>query len=319
MRNLKFTWSGPLGISAVSIALVAGVLLVKSWGFLSALVWPAAEDPSKTGIDGKLLAMHTEQIDRFRDRVDGRSPFHLPDAWPPEPPRLKPPTPPPPPDKTRDDTGPKGPPAEYSGPTVAYIVGTRVFFEEMAPSTDSPYHNWLEVGEERDGVKVLAVNAPWDLRLQHEGGEYDIKLHKTGLPEGTAGWKPGSSIESVISDSSPSSGRISAPPVEERTADAEGAHPPDEPARGGRGPSAPKPGGSRPPADHNGNAQASIPKPLTKQEVEKMSRPEALEALQEYTKAKMNRSLDEKTKAQLQADWDLLMERIKKTNKNGSR
>lgn len=78
--------------------------------------------------------------------VTARSPFYPPK--PPEEP--KPPIPP-----------------KYAGPAMAGVVANTVYF------TDGKK---IALGQAEGGVEVLAINAPWSVRLRWSGGEFDVTL-----------------------------------------------------------------------------------------------------------------------------------------------
>ena len=108
------------------------------------------------------LKKHEQLAKIDRDRFDGRSAFFKP----PEPVRNIPKPPPPP--KVEKPLPPPEPviPAEYGGKRPNSVLGSIVFFDNFQ----------IKVGEQSNGIKVLATNAPWSVKLGHEGGEYDVPL-----------------------------------------------------------------------------------------------------------------------------------------------
>ncbi len=90
---------------------------------------------------------------------------------PPPKPRATPP--PKPAIVQRDEPKPPPTPVEpsaprtYQGPSIMFVLGDEVWF-----------HGGLRVsvGDEKDGVKVLASDAPWSVTLGHMGGEYTLDL-----------------------------------------------------------------------------------------------------------------------------------------------
>jgi hypothetical protein len=57
--------------------------------------------------------------------------------------------------------------ATYAGPGVIAMINDSVWFSSGAR---------IKAGEEADGVKVLAVDAPWSARLLWRGGEFTVNL-----------------------------------------------------------------------------------------------------------------------------------------------
>ena len=66
---------------------------------------------------------------------------------------------------------PQSIPTNYSGPVVIAVIGDQVWFK-------SKDNLKLRVGEEGAGVKVLASNPPWTVKLAYAGGEYDVPVFK---------------------------------------------------------------------------------------------------------------------------------------------
>jgi SAM-dependent methyltransferase len=56
--------------------------------------------------------------------------------------------------------------AEYLGEKPKSVLGPIVYFESFQ----------IKVGEESNGIKVLATNAPWSVKLGYKGGEYEVVL-----------------------------------------------------------------------------------------------------------------------------------------------
>ncbi len=68
-------------------------------------------------------------------------------------------------------TPPPPSPMTYGGPAVIAVIGDQVWFK-------SKDNLKLRVGEEGAGVKVLASNPPWTVKLAYAGGEYDVAIFK---------------------------------------------------------------------------------------------------------------------------------------------
>lgn len=162
--------------SAAALALAAIILLANVPSLLSAVFGGGMgkNDPSQ-GV-AALVTKHEAEMDAFRSRFEGRSVFFKP-LPPPQPlptpvVRVEPPRETPPP-QPAPPTGPPPAPATYGGPAVAGAIGNEVFFKARS-ATEAGMR--LTVGEERDGVKVLAVNAPQSVRLGWQRGEYDVSI-----------------------------------------------------------------------------------------------------------------------------------------------
>jgi hypothetical protein len=162
---MRVSINTPLVASAVFIAVAAITALVQMPPLLEALVTPRpGADPTQTRLD-EYLAGHTEDLDTYQARFDGRSLFVKP--RPPSPP--KPPPRPIVPDKDEPEA-PKPPPVPraYEGPSVNFVLGDEVWFHDGLR---------VRVGEKgANGVTVIASDPPWTVTLGHGGGEYEIVL-----------------------------------------------------------------------------------------------------------------------------------------------
>ncbi|MCA9285709.1 MAG: hypothetical protein KDA22_10860, partial [Phycisphaerales bacterium] len=181
------SWSTALGASLAAIAIGAVVLGASSRSFLGAVISGGADEADPRLVD-PLVEKHAEATELALKRFNGRSAFFLPPPpRPPTPPKpVLPPPPPPEPPKDVEPPKPPPPPASYTGPKVPCgIMNDTVLF------VDGKH---LKVGEEDSGVKVLGVSPPWNVRLAHKGGEYDVDLtfrrdgamFATPLPTGDA-------------------------------------------------------------------------------------------------------------------------------------
>lgn len=156
----------PLVTSVAAIVLATLVMVTQVAGLVSAALTPGVSDDSITTRLNEYLDEHDEGMQTFRDRFDGRSLFFKPK-------RPRKPTKPPPPVVDRGDDPPPPlpppPPRLYGGPSVIFVVGDEVWF-----------HNGLHasVGEEVEGVKVIASNPPWSVTLFHAGREYELPLFR---------------------------------------------------------------------------------------------------------------------------------------------
>ncbi|MAI72032.1 MAG: hypothetical protein CMM01_14115 [Rhodopirellula sp.] len=158
--------SGPLVTSLLAIAIAAVVLLMEVPGLLSAVTTPSWEDDAGDTM-AVLAASHAEQAEINRRRFTGRSPFVVPSR-----PRSRPKAPVARPRETPKapevPKGPPPPPSTYTGPKPTGILGTLVLFGSA--------EDVIALGDEKDGVRVLAIIDLWQVRLAHKGGEYDVDL-----------------------------------------------------------------------------------------------------------------------------------------------
>jgi len=154
----------PLLISAASI-LAAAVVVAAQLPALAQAVFSRGlhEDPVRAKLAGHLLG-HKDDHQKYVQRFNGRSLFNKP--VPPKQNIVVRDVPPPPPKET---SGPAGPPSSYGGPPIMFVLGDEVWFRNGLT---------LSVGEEGQGVKVIAADPPWKVTLGHGGGQYDIELFK---------------------------------------------------------------------------------------------------------------------------------------------
>ncbi len=153
MRPLAI--STPLLINAAAIAVAVWMFGSKLPALPSALFTEGLENEETSAFLSEYLENHAVDLQTYQARIDGRSVFFLPPA-PKDPIPIKlvqeedPPGPPPPPPI----------PANYTGPSVRFLVGNEVYF-----------HDGLRVklGEEKQGVRVLAVDAPWTVNVAYAG------------------------------------------------------------------------------------------------------------------------------------------------------
>lgn len=173
-------WSGLLVATAVCSAAGAVVLVTRAVPLLSDLLRPSA-DIAAVDVTTPLLAQHEETHSLYEKRFEGRSLFFAPPDWkrklPPAPPPPPPAPPPPPPP----------PPVDYTGPKVVGMLGNTVYFEGGRSG---------EVGKETEGVTVLEVVSPWELKVKHKGKEYAVVV----------GLKPNESVFQPLTTASTPSG-----------------------------------------------------------------------------------------------------------------
>ncbi len=153
-------WTPRLGATLALIAIAAMLTLHGISNLLVALfTFGASMDTDK--VLESALQKHEQLAKIDRERFDGRSAFYLP----PEPVRN---IPKPPPPKVEKPPPPPAPviPTKYGGKKPIAVIGEIVYFGGLE----------IKVGEETEGIKVLATSAPWSVRLGYQGGEYDVSL-----------------------------------------------------------------------------------------------------------------------------------------------
>ena len=156
-----FRVTAPLVVSAAAIGL-------STWSVINAVgaVGAAALERSVDAESSDPLESLVQESESFletsRRRFDGRSVFLLP----PPPVRKpvvveapKPVTPPP-------DPGPPPPPMSYTGPTPTSVIGDIVSFGALR----------VRVGETVEGIKVVSVNVPYSIEVEHMRGKYTVPL-----------------------------------------------------------------------------------------------------------------------------------------------
>ena len=324
-------WSTALAVSVAGIV-IGGVVLLRHVPPLATALLSGAPDPTRPNGLNEVVERHDESAAVAKGRFDKRSFFFDPPAPRPKPQPAPPPPPPPPPIDTTPPPPPP-PPAKYGGPKPYSIFGDMVFFSNKGV---------IKLGEERDGVKVLAINAPWTVKLGWERGEYEesiwesIDKHLTNaLADGETGSKglfaadkanealdgiagvagstpsaPSASARTVLKPQTPS-GRGKAGESAEEAARAhedggeEQKH--DEAASGSTG------------GEGEGETEQPAERrvPYTKEQIEGFDRMAAAKALQEASKAKNDPKLDDATKKIYQEEYDLIVAHLKNMNAQG--
>ena len=157
--------SRPLLLSTVGLV-VAGIVLVVPLPGLLAAMFTTSIGQDRAGENMQAyLAAHDRDLATYRERFEGRSLFFRPPAPArPAPKRTS---------EKKPDATPLPPPipTTYGGPVVIAVIGDQVWFK-------SKDNLKLRVGEEGAGVKVLASNPPWTVKLAYAGGEYDVPVFK---------------------------------------------------------------------------------------------------------------------------------------------
>ncbi len=160
--------------SAGSIVLAVVVVAVQLPTVLAAVFGSGMGKDEPQEVLSKLMDEHDKEMSTYQARFNGRSLFFKPPAPPPRPRPVPPPA--------EEDTIPPPPPPPstvYTGPSVVAILGDEVWFRAPRAGESSLR---IRVGDQREGITVLAANAPWSVRLGYERGEYDIDLFKRTFP-----------------------------------------------------------------------------------------------------------------------------------------
>ncbi|MSR33673.1 MAG: hypothetical protein EXS12_02560 [Phycisphaerales bacterium] len=184
-------WTPKLA-TTLALIVITGVLALR--GLLSVILalftFGGDADPAATLENS--LKTHDQLAKIDRDRFDGRSAFFMPVA----PVRI---IPKPPPPKVEKPLPPPAPviPLEYLGKKPIAILGPMVYFDNFQ----------IKVGEESNGIKVIATNAPWNVKLGYEGGEYEVAIWEQKKEDFFSGKWPTSKTQGIESTTSSVSGK----------------------------------------------------------------------------------------------------------------
>jgi hypothetical protein len=149
-------------VAWVAIALAAGAAVVTGWQLFMlavAVFTPTPRPLADPGKTTKQIEQYTAMLDSSVKQADGRTLFILPVNPKSVAEQAKEPV----------AEEPKEPPAptSYGGPGVIAMMNGLVWFDNGTQ---------LEVGEEANGVGVVAISAPWDSRLRWRGVEFTVPL-----------------------------------------------------------------------------------------------------------------------------------------------
>ena len=154
----------PLLINAAAIAVGVWMFGSKLPALPSALFTEGLGNDKTSAFLSEYVENHAVDLQTYQARIDGRSVFFLPPA-PKDPTPIKPvqekePSGPPPPPPT---------PPNYTGPSVRFLLGNEVYFQDGLR---------IKLGEEKQGIRILAVDPPWTVNVAHAGGEYELTVFK---------------------------------------------------------------------------------------------------------------------------------------------
>ena len=156
-------WSIPLVVSLVALAICGWVVAAQLFPIAVTLMTSQNESETNSAMN-KVIEKHDSLVKVSVDRFTGRSLFTMPSppprpAPPPAAPVAPPPPPPPPP--------PPSAPSEYTGTKPTGMLGRMIFFGSDLT---------IQVGEEKNGIQILAVEPPTNVRIGHMGGIYSVAV-----------------------------------------------------------------------------------------------------------------------------------------------
>lgn len=180
--RIAHPWRSLTTISWVAIASIALALIVvvaAARPLLEADIWAEAPvlnvdgvttDPADPdgGDDRGVSGITQDRLVQYAAVVDNRSIFFTPE----KPVRPEAPKP------TTVQPKPVAPPT-YAGPSLAGILGNRIYFGESLGGGSG--HKWIDIGvagttSRGDAIKVIEIKDPWIARIAWKGGEYDVPL-----------------------------------------------------------------------------------------------------------------------------------------------
>ena len=156
-------WSIPL-IGSLLAMLICG-WVVAAGLFPIAITLMTSQNQSETNSAiNKAIEKHDSLAKVSADRFTGRSLFTMPSPPPrPAPAPAAPVAPPPPP----PPAPPPSAPSEYTGTKPTGMLGQMIFFGSELT---------IRVGEEKNGIKIIAVEPPTNVRIGHMGGIYSVAV-----------------------------------------------------------------------------------------------------------------------------------------------
>jgi hypothetical protein len=192
-----FRVSVPLVASAAAVALAA---MVVGGGLTQTVkaVFASGVSEDETDPFADLGSESDALFETSRKRYDGRSMYALP-----TPPVRRPPPPPPrPPEPPKPPPGPPPAPASYTGPAPTAIVGDFVYFGALR----------VKLGEERDGIKVVSIDAPYSIKVEHMRGNYTVPFWSRIDARLLRGATAMGSVPGIV-ESAAGAGAVDRPPV----------------------------------------------------------------------------------------------------------
>ena len=156
-------WSIPLIGSLLAVVICGWVVAAGLFPIAVTLMTSQNQSETNTAMS-KAIEKHDSLAKVSADRFTGRSLFTMPSppprpAPPPAAPVAAPPPPPPAP--------PPSAPSEYTGTKPTGMLGQVIFFGSELT---------IRVGEEKNGIKIIAVEPPTNIRIGHMGGIYSVAV-----------------------------------------------------------------------------------------------------------------------------------------------
>jgi hypothetical protein len=182
--------SKPVVISTLAVGISAVVVWQGLGSVMSALISPSIAAEEADPIETLRKDREQDLLETSRARFIGRSMYQLP---PPPPAKRPKPVEPPKPVTPPPDPGPPPPPATYTGPAPTSVFGDYVIF-----STLSDADKRIKLGETKSGITVLAINAPYTVKLGYQRGEYTVSLFARINDSFLRGGMPAGSLPGII-------------------------------------------------------------------------------------------------------------------------
>lgn len=181
--------TAPVVVSAAAVG-ISALYLATSLGSVGESLLQSSVDEEHADPLALLAKESGDLLETSRKRFDGRSMYTLP----PPPPRktrpvdTRPPEPPKP-----VDPGPPPVPRSYTGPMPSSVLGDYVVFGSLTEEDKR-----IKLGDTRAGITVIAINAPYSVKLGYQRGEFTVDLWQRAderkLKTDLSQWKSGSPI-----------------------------------------------------------------------------------------------------------------------------
>ena len=327
-------WSIPLIGSLLAVVICGWVVAAGLFPIAITLMTSQNQSETNTAMN-KAIERHDSLIKVSVDRFTGRSLFTMPSPPPrPAPPPAAPVAPPPPP----PPAPPPSAPSEYTGIKPTGMLGQVIFFGSESP---------IRVGEEKNGVKIIAVEPPTNVRIGHMGGIYSVavwaptdmsKLNTAAtssstamkfptIREPSANQKSAGNEQAQISKTQSPIAPIAptvpapAPAPAQSSIDTNDEPNPDAPDAQREAQRSARPPSARPSAGGNGSNQPQLPPPaatgtpespllpITPEQISAMSQGDVASALARVARARQSQGLDQATQDRLRSEFGLLRER----------